>query len=194
MASPNDDWEDVRQGIEAYRQYKETKQDLGLRWKRLTQDIELDRLERLQKLSVDVLILAAQSPEQAHLLHNLARLDRLKGMSTDRVLAVILEGKPELAGAIKEILIKMQESGNLKAYEELVSTLKTQLESNSNDYKYTLDKFANMFEKSTDAGVNIARAAAGMGRQQAGISCRNCGAPAPQGANFCQHCGARLQP
>ena len=207
----DDDLEELQGLVDIYGKYKKTKaeaekarlevqlwwqqaqQEVELARKRAEQEMEVERLVRLSNLSLEVLVLAARTPEQARLVEGLARLHTLKGLSPETIMVLAADRDPRLAEAFLPVLLKIHESGKADEYrqlmERLVAMQKEGADRTREDYQSTLRTFTQMFERFADTTVEVARAAAGS--SAAGRTCPN-GHPAPPGASFCMKCGVSL--
>jgi hypothetical protein len=179
--------------LEVQLWWRQAQQEVELARKRAEQVLELDRLERLSKLSLEVLVLAAQTPEQARLVEGLARLHTMKGLSTETILALAAERDPRLVEALAPVLLRVFESGKAEEYRQLIERLVAMQKDGADrtrvDYQTTLRTFTQMFERFADTTVEVARAAAGS--SDAGRTCPN-GHPVPPEARFCEQCGSSL--
>jgi hypothetical protein len=199
----DDDLEELDGLVDLYDQYKrgkaarsrqerEDEQDLRHREQQLRQELELDRLQRLSGLSLEVLVLAADSPEKALLLASLARTKVLSGLPPEKIAVLLAEQSPQVAAALGEVLRGVNAAGDVRTlamYEKLLEELKQQSHRTREDYQTTLRTFTQMFERFADTTVEVARAAAGS--SAAGRTCPN-GHPVSVEARFCEQCGAPL--
>lgn len=208
----DDDLEELRGLVDIYGHYKKTKadaekarlevqlwwqqaqQEIELARQRAEQELELGRLERLSTLSLEVLVLAARTPEQARLMEGLARLNTMKGLSPETIMVLAADRDPRLAEAFLPVLLKIHESGKADEYRQLMERLigiqKEGADRTREDYQSTLRTFTQMFERFADTTVEVARAATGVGTS--GPVCPQ-GHPVPLAeARFCPQCGASL--
>lgn len=201
----DDDLEDLDGLLDIYDRYKrdkldrqrlagEQEQDLRHREQRLRQELELARLERLSSLSLEVLVLAADSSEKASLIASLARTTALSGLPPEKIAVLLAEHNPQVAAAMGEVLRGVNAAGDMRTlamYEKLLEELKQQSHRTREDYQQTLRTFTQMFERFADTTVEVARAATGASPPGSGHVCPN-GHPALPEANFCMKCGASL--
>jgi hypothetical protein len=165
------EWDDVREALDIYRRWKEMKQevrrrereleqDLAHREQRLRQERELERLERLSRMSLEVLVLAADSPEKARLLAGLARTRALSGLPPEKIALLLQEGNPRVAEALREVLGHIHAQGSPKTlalYEQLLERLREQADLTREDYRRSLQTFAQMFERFTESVKAVAQ-------------------------------------
>lgn len=178
----DDDLEELRGLVDIYGQYRKTKaqaekarlevqlwwqqsqQEVELARRRAEQGLELERLEHLSHLSLEMLVLAARTPEQARLLAGLARLNTMKGLSAETILVLAADRDPRLAEALSPVLLKIFESGKAEEYRQLIERLiamqKEGADRTREDYQQTMRTFTQMFERFADTTVEVARAAA----------------------------------
>jgi hypothetical protein len=178
--------------LEVQLWWRQAQQEVELARKRAEQVLELERLERLSKLSLPVLVLAARTPEQAYIFERLARLETMKGLSKETIISLAAAEDPRLAEAFLPVLLKIHEAGKADEYRQLMERLiamqKEGADRSREDYQQTLRTFTQMFERFADTTVEVVRAAAG-------ALSRVC----PQGhpvldpeATFCSRCAAPL--
>jgi hypothetical protein len=180
--------------LEVQLWWQQAQQEVESARKRAEQVLELERLERLSKLSLEVLVLAARTPEQARMLEGLARLQTLRGLSPETIMVLAADRDPRLAEAFLPVLLKVHESGKADEYRQLMERLiamqKDGADLRREDYRQTLEATARMFEAFAQTSVEVAQAAAG-----AVASERVCpkGHPvASPEADYCKKCGAPL--
>lgn len=204
---PTSDWDDIREGMNIYdawkrgkvdrrRQEAEMEQDLRHREQRLKQELEIERLERFSRMSLEVLVLAADTPEQAKLIASLARTRSLAGLPPEKIALLQLDQDPRIAEALKEVVGNLVGSGDTRMqalYERLLEELKHQSDRTRGDYLHSLGAFTRMFETFANTTSDVARAASGGASPPAAPRVCPRGHPAvsPQ-ANFCGVCGAPL--
>lgn len=148
FTSPAGLWVPGAQGqpLEELRHRLEMEQDLQIRWKRLEQELEKERLEFLSQHTEKVLIMAARSPYQAELITRLRRLEIERELPQ--------QSGPELKAMVREVLVKLSELGQLKPFfEEMVQMLKGQMDMTKEDSLLALDKFVRFIEISADSNV-----------------------------------------
>lgn len=213
---PHSDWDDIQDGLKIYDQYKrgkldrrrheaEMEQDLRHREQRLKQELEIERLERFSRMSLEVLVLAADTPEKAKLVASLARTRSLAGLPPEKIALLQLDQDPRIAEALREVVGNLVGSGDTRTqalYERLLDELKSQSDRTREDYKHSLAVFTRMFETFASTTSDVARAASGGAAPPAPPTCRG-GPPAPRvcprghpavspEARFCGECGAPL--
>lgn len=163
----NEDKADIDEALDIYRKYKltkvsikkaeaETEQDLAIRWRRLEQELEVARLKSLEGSSIDVLIMAAKDPEQRKLFYSLARLQRFGAMTPEKIIATLLEEKPELKDLAKELILGMHDSGKLEQYEKLIKELKETHSEQKEVYDHHIQTLMQMFTQALGAARDIA--------------------------------------
>ena len=110
---------------------------------------ELARIQTLSGAGIETLI-AVSGPEQSQLLAQLARTRSLAGCSTQQILAMQAAENPQVAGALKELLIATAASGQLEQYERLVDELKDSARISREDYQQNMTVMHEMFDKALD--------------------------------------------
>ena len=110
---------------------------------------ELVRIQTLSGVGIETLI-AVSGPEQSQLLAQLARTRSLAGCSTEKILAMHAAENPQVAGALKELLIATAASGQLEQYERLVNQLKDSARTSREDYQQNMVVMQQMFDKALD--------------------------------------------
>jgi hypothetical protein len=181
--------------LEVQLWWQQAQQEIVLARKRAEQALELDRLERLSSLSLEVLVLAARTPEQARIIEGLARLRIFQGLPVDKIMVLVAEKDPRLAEAFLPVLLKIHESGKADEYwqltERLIALQKEGADRTREDYRRALEAYTRMFEQFAGATVEVARAASGSGVSSRRTCPEGHVVPSPD-AKFCPECGVRL--
>ena len=123
--------------------------ELRLRERKEEHGHELERIQTLSGVGIETLI-AVSGSEQSQLLTQLARTRTLAGCSTEQILAMQAAENPQVAGALKELLMATAASGQLAQYERLVTELKDSASTNREDYQQNMAVMQQMFDKALD--------------------------------------------
>ena len=110
---------------------------------------ELARIQTLSGVGIETLI-AVSGPAQSQLLAQWARTRALAGCATEKILAMQVAENPQVAGALKELLIATAASGQLEQYERLVNQLKDSARTSREDYQQNMAVMQQMFDKALD--------------------------------------------
>ncbi len=182
-----------------------------LKLKRGKMEIESDRLERLSKVSIEVLI-AGSDLEQAKILAELKKTETLKGMTEDQILAMGAAHSPELAKAFQEKYKGLSAEKQEQLYKDMMQ-----------QKDKSMDIMQQMFNKALDtqkdATVGVAQGGrvvypphggpgyppggggpgfynvnmeAGGAKEAEFVICSKCKSKVKTGVKFCDNCGNEM--
>ena len=145
-----------RTEIEIELQAEETRLKMRLELERQQHNNELDRIDALSKVGIETLISVSGS-EQSQMLAQLARTRSLSGCTPQQIMAMELNGNPQIAAALKEILTATANGGQLDQYERLISELKeagrTSREANRNNISTLTEMFGKAMDSVRDTAI-----------------------------------------
>lgn len=167
------------------------------------QKLELERLAKLSQMSMEALIITADTDAKAAMLAELKKTDILKGMTDEQILAMAAKDSPEVGKAFAEKFKAMDGALQQKFYERMLADK----DKSSEELRQTV---MDMFKTSMEAvssqrrpdviypppgssglimtGVNVP------GSQSAGeaVICTKCHSKVPSGQKYCTNCGNKL--
>ena len=163
----DEDMEDIRKAFKLKVEYDDQKrerirrdeylkQDLEARRKRLEDEVGIERLKKLEGLSAEVLMMAAKDPELQKQYYNLSLKKVLGQFTPDRIAALRLGENPELDNTLKDIILRMKESGNLEQYEKLIKELKETRTEQKEVYDHNIQALVQMFNQALGTARDIA--------------------------------------
>jgi len=180
------DLEIARKGFEILSEHKARKMQL-----------ELERMEKMSRLSVEALI-AVSGPEQARLLAELKRTEILRGMSEEQILALAAEKSPEVARAFQEKFRALSAEEQGRFYERLLEARRASDEKTTELLREALAGIVEALGQGREKGPAVVVTGQGTPTVISGSGvptggevqiCRRCHAKSPVGTKYCPNCG-----
>jgi ribosomal protein L40E len=197
-------------------QDQQKKLDLEMQRERIRMEHELNRMDKLATLGTEALI-AASPAEQGRILADLRRVDALKGMTEEQILAAAAKDSPDVAHALTEKYRAIAEGKSSEReremYEKLLAEKDNHDRAASDAWRESTQAVRGMADKALETMRDTVTAfARGQGNQPviittsgggvvhtAGLSgsepngetknCPKCGRFVSAESTYCQHCG-----
>ncbi|MBI4330609.1 MAG: hypothetical protein HY673_04960 [Chloroflexi bacterium] len=111
-----------------------------------------EHIRELENLSAQALVLLAGTPEQARCLTEIAKTKLIceANLSVDRILALQLSDRPELAETVKEVLTAVLNTGKREDYERLIKEIKENAGARNEIYEKNIRDLTALFAQAME--------------------------------------------
>ncbi|MFC1930396.1 FHA domain-containing protein [Chloroflexota bacterium] len=118
-----------------------------------------EQIKKLENLSAQALILMASTPEQAKQLAEVAKVQLIceSDLTLDKILALQLSDRPELAGPVKDILTAVLNSGKRDDYEQLIQEIKENASVQNDIYRDNTKQLLDLFTRTLETMKTVGR-------------------------------------